>query len=390
MSENIAKAETAAWADARALQPDAAALAAKSNPESSQEPAEKSNSPQNAPPPDKTVSVLGQLRTNRVWQIGAVALIGVAALVFVAWTYFKPPAVPPGLALSNGRIEAERVDIATKFAGRIAEVLVKEGDTVALGQVLARMDTLELAAQIREAEAGVRQAEQQLAQSHAIVAQRESELTLAEQQLGRSASLVDRGYAPREQFETRQSARETAVTAVSSATAQIALTKAMIEAGVAKVDSLKTNLVDSTLVAPRAGRIQYRLALPGEVMQAGGKVLTLLDLGDVYMTIFLPAKDAGRLAMESEARIILDAASQYVLPASVSFVAADAQFTPKYVETKTEREKLMFRVKVQIPRDVLERYATLVKTGVPGIAYVRVIRDTAWPEKLAVKLPDER
>jgi HlyD family secretion protein len=336
---------------------------------------------------EKSVGIVEKLRTNRAWQMGVVALIAIAVMAFAAWTYLKPPEVPLGFALSNGRIEAERVDISTKLPGRIAEVLVREGDTVTLGQVLARMDTLELAAQIREAEAGVRQAEQQLEQSHAVFAQRESELMLAKQQLERSAALVDKGYTPREKFETRQAARETAVTAVSSAKAQIALMKAMIEASIAKVDSLKTNFVDSTLVAPRAGRIQYKLAVQGEVMPAGGKVLTLLDLGDVYMTIFLPAKDVGRLAMGSEARIILDAAPQYVLPATVSFVAADAQFTPKYVETKTEREKLMFRVKAQLPRDVLEAHAVLVKTGIPGVAYVRLTGDAAWPAKLAVKLP---
>ena len=149
----------------------------------------------------------------------------------------------------------------------------------------------------------------------------------------------------------------------------------------------KAVLNDSTLVAPRAGRIQYRLALPGEVLAAGGKVLTLLDLGDVYMTIFLPTKEAGRLSLGSDSRIILDAAPQYVVPANVSFVAADAQFTPKYVETRTEREKLMFRVKVQIPRDVLEHYAALVKTGIPGIAYVRITSDATWPKALTVSLP---
>ena len=248
---------------------------------------------------------------------------------YIAWSALKPSGVPVGFARSNGRIEAERLDIAAKLSGRIKEVLVKEGDAVTLGQVLARMDTAELEAEIRQAQAAVVQTEQQLDQSHAVLAQRKSEPTLAAEQLDRSLALVEKGYTPREKVDQRQSAKETAVTAVSSATSQIALSKAMIEAAVAKVDSLKVNLADRTLVAPRAGRIQYRLALPGEMLAAGGKVLTLLDLGDVDMTIFLPTKDAGRLSLGSEARIILDAASQYVLPASVSFVAADAQFTPK-------------------------------------------------------------
>jgi HlyD family secretion protein len=133
--------------------------------------------------------------------------------------------------------------------------------------------------------------------------------------------------------------------------------------------------------------VQYRLALPGEVLAAGGKVLTLLDLTDVYMTVFLPTSEAGRLAIGAEARIVFDAAPQYVVPASVSFVASEAQFTPKYVETKSEREKLMFRVKVQLSREVLEKYAQWVKTGVTGVAYIRLDPQIEWPAKLAVALP---
>lgn len=334
-------------------------------------------------------AVLAKLQSfNSAFKIaGALALAAIVVGVLVAWSRGASNEVPPGFARSNGRIEAERVDIAAKLPGRLKEVLVKEGDTVTLGQVLARMDTAELEADIRQAEAAVRQSEQQLDQSYALVAQRKSELAFAEQQLERSLALVDKGYSTREQVDQRRAAKDTAIAALNSATSQIALSKATIEAAVARVESLKTNLADSTLRAPRAGRIQYRLALPGEVLGAGGKVLTLLDLTDVYMTIFLPTHDAGRLSLGSESRVILDAAPEYVVPASVSFVAADAQFTPKYVETKTEREKLMFRIKVQIPREVLEKYSPLVKTGIPGVAYVRIDSAAGWPKSLSVSLP---
>ena len=94
--------------------------------------------------------------------------------------------------------------------------------------------------------------------------------------------------------------------------------------------------------------MQYRVAQPGEVLGAGGKVLNIVDLADVYMTFFLPEQAAGRVALGQDVRIILDAAPQYVIPAAVSFVASTAQFTPKTVETASERQKLMFRVKAQI------------------------------------------
>jgi HlyD family secretion protein len=295
--------------------------------------------------------------------------------------------LPEGFAMSNGRLEADRVDVATKLPGRLKEVLVKEGDTVDVGQVLARMDTAELEAQLHEAQASVNQAERQLDQAVALVAQRQSELTFADQELRRTLALVGKGVSSRELEDQRRSARNTAEAVLNSANAQVALAKATIDAAKAKVAQIKVNIDDAMLTAPRTGRIQYRLALPGEVLAAGGKVVTLLDLGEVYMTVFLPTKEAGRLSLGEEARLVFDAAPQYVVPGYISFVAADAQFTPKFVETKDEREKLMFRAKVQVSREVLAAYPGLVKAGVPGVAYVKVSRQAVWPKKLQVKLP---
>ena len=95
----------------------------------------------------------------------------------------------------------------------------------------------------------------------------------------------------------------------------------------------------------------------------------------------------GRLAVGDEARIILDPVPDYVVPAKVSFVAADAQFTPKTVETTDERAKLMFRVKLKIDAQVLQQFYTRVKTGVRGLGFVRTKGDVAWPAELDVKLP---
>jgi len=318
---------------------------------------------------------------------GLVVAALLAGGAYVGWRLINADQLPRGFAKANGRIEAERVDVATKLAGRLEQVLVKEGDTVKKDEVVARMDTAELDAQLADAKATVRQAERQLDQANALLAQRQSELTLAQKEYQRSKKLSEKGFTATETVDQRHSAQATAEAAVNSAHAQIDLSKATIESAKAKVDRIQTFIDDSVLVAPRAGRIQYRLALPGEVLAAGGKVLTLLDVTDVYMTVFLPTSEAGRVAIGAEARIIFDAIPDYVVPASVSFVATEAQFTPKYVETKTEREKLMFRVKVQLPREILEKYSRWVKTGVPGVAYIRLDPDAQWPEFLQPNLP---
>jgi HlyD family secretion protein len=155
----------------------------------------------------------------------------------------------------------------------------------------------------------------------------------------------------------------------------------------AEVDRIQSILDDLTLVSPRLGRVQYQLARAGEVVAAGAPIVTILDLTDVYMTIFLPAADAGRLAVGDEARIILDPVPDYVIPASVSFVAADAQFTPKTVETSDERAKLMFRIKLKIDPQLLQQFVTRVKTGVRGLGFARTKADVEWPPELQVKLP---
>jgi HlyD family secretion protein len=156
------------------------------------------------------------------------------------------------------------------------------------------------------------------------------------------------------------------------------------EATIARID---VELADCELRAPRDGRVQYRVAEPGEVVGGGGKILNLVDLTDVHMTFFLPETVAGKVAIGSEVRIVLDAAPDLVIPAKVSFVASTAQFTPKTVETASERQKLMFRVKAQIDRELLQRHLQQVKTGLPGVAWVRMDPQVPWPAELAVNHP---
>ena len=117
-------------------------------------------------------------------------------------------------------------------------------------------------------------------------------------------------------------------------------------------------------------------------------MINLVDLKDVYMTFFLPTRAVGRVAVGSEARLVLDAFPQYVIPARISFVADAAQFTPKTVETEVEREKLMFRVRAQIPPELLERHLAQVKTGLPGMAHVKLDAEAPWPPQLQVRLPE--
>ena len=314
--------------------------------------------------------------------------IAAAAVVAIAlWWIFSSDELPEGLAMGNGRVEAEQIHVAAIYAGRVSEVLVREGDTVAEGQILARLDASALEAGMARMRAEAAQARSGVFEARAGIARRKAELTLAEREHRRAETLLRQGHTSEEQLDLRQSELEQAQAALEAAKAQYEAAERSVEAAGAEIKRLQVQIDDYVLKAPRDGRVQYRLAEPGEVLASGGRAVTLLDLSDVHMTIFLPSRDAGRLAVGSEARLVLDAAPEFVFPAKVSFVAADAQFTPRSVETKTERDKLMFRVEVKIDPALLRAHEERVKAGLPGVAYVRTGPDAVWPEALAPNPP---
>lgn len=352
---------------------------------------------------------------QRTWIIRggiAAAVIAVAVLVLQA---FGPGKLPEGIISGNGRIEAVEIDVAAKSPGRIYDIVVDEGAFVKAGQVVAHMDTEVLKAQRAEAQAQLAQAQNaiQIAESQvmqrqseraaalAAVRQREAELNAARKRLARSETLASEGATAIQERDDNQAQVEGATAAVEAAKAQLSAVDAAIGTARSQVIGARSNvdvvratiqrveadIRDSDLRAPTDGRVQYRVAQPGEVVGGGGRVLNLVNLSDVYMTFFLPETVAGRVALGTDVRIVLDAAPDYVIPAKVSFVADVAQFTPKTVETVSERQKLMFRVKAGIDRELLDRHITLVKTGLPGMAYVRVNPRTEWPAKLAVNVP---
>jgi HlyD family secretion protein len=318
-----------------------------------------------------------------------VAAAVVVAAVVGGWYWWQQhqSRLPEHVAAGNGRIEAEEIHVATKNGGRVVEVAVDEGDLVERGQVLARMDTAELDASLARAEAEVARAHESVAAARATVVQRESELIFAEQELRRALLLLERGNVAQQRVDQMQSQRDAAHAALDAAKAQLTSAERAVDAAEAEARRIRTQIDDAVLVAPEGGRVLYRLAEPGEVLGAGGRVVTLLNLTDVHMTIFLPTAEAGRVLIGNEARIVLDAYPQYVIPARVTFVSPEAQFTPREVETRSERDKLMFRVKVSVPAELLLQHLDKVRTGLPGEAYVLLGTATEWPERLAVKLP---
>ena len=213
--------------------------------------------------------------------------------------------MPAGIVKAEGRIEATQVDVSTKYAGEVVDVAVQEGDRVAAGQVIARLRSPELEAQFRAAQSDLRSAREAQAQD-------------------------------------------------------------AIKAAEAKVEQIKLMISELTLVCPATERSSISWRVRGDSVAAGAPIVTLIDLADAHMTVFLRAADAGKLAFGDEARLILDAAPDYVVPAAVSFVASVSQVAPKAVEAKDDLVKLMLRVDLKIDPKVVETYYGKVETGLRG------------------------
>ncbi|MBC7156389.1 MAG: biotin/lipoyl-binding protein, partial [Rhodobacteraceae bacterium] len=275
------------------------------------------------------------------------AIVVIAAVAgFLFWQGNGNGDVPEGFARGNGRVEAVEIDVAAKLPGRIEAILVREGELVEAGQPLVELDTRQLKANRHQLEAELRRAEisvenarlmiqqrqAEVRAAEAVLAQQQSALDAAQRQFERSKSLAGSSISSERQLDIDRSNALGAEAAVASAEARLAAARigvsaaeaavvgaeAAVAAATAAIEAIDVEIEDSTLKAPRAGRVQYIVAQAGEVVGAGGRVVNMIDLNDVYMTFFLQTAAVGRAGLGTEVRLILDAAPDIVVPAEVS------------------------------------------------------------------------
>jgi HlyD family secretion protein len=330
------------------------------------------------------VPVPKRLKDRRWWLRAALALAVLASGAGGGYYWWQRlhPALPPGIVFGNGRLEADEINIDTKYAARIFDILADEGDLVKAGQVVARMDTRDLQASLNKSEASVRQARRAVDEANANVVQQQTQVVLAKQEFDRAVTLLKKGFQTQEVVDQRQQQLDGANAGLLAANARVTEAEHALEAATHDVELYNVEINDDTLVAPVNGRIQYRIANVGEVLPAGGHVFAMLDTSYVYMDLYLPTDSAGKVRYGADARIVVDAYPKIAIPAKVLFIATQAQFTPKTVETQTEREKLMFRVRVRIDADWLRGRTDAVSSGLPGVAYVLTDPATKWPDRL--------
>ena len=308
------------------------------------------------------------------------AAIPVVVLVLAAvggwwWWRSRAEAAPASRLLASGTVEATEARLGFEAGGRLLAVAPQEGDTVAAGSDLARLDDAELvarrdqaaaqvaaaAARLAELQAGARPEE--IAQAAAEHAAGRERLADAERDLERTRTLVAGGAAPREALDKAQTAHDVAAQRLRQAGEQLALLRhgarveqiaaqrAVVEQARAAVAASEVALGRTTLRAPFAGLVSVRHREPGEVVGPGAPVLTLLRRDDRWVRIYIPEDRLGAVPLGAEALLRSDSYPRRTYRGRLTFLASEAEFTPKNVQTPEERVRLVYAAKVRIVED---------------------------------------
>lgn len=296
-------------------------------------------------------------KSKLVWAGLGLALAG--AVAYGVWQS-RDRGLPDGLIQANGRLEGDSVLVAAKYPGRLAEVRVREGDVVSSGQLLARLSSDELSARLAAARAALAAAQAQQQRASAVAAQ-------ADKDAARFADLLARGSVDRMHAEQMQ-------LAAVSARSQRTQAAEQIHQAAAAVAETSAVLQELQLKAPSGGMVSTRLREPGEMLAAGGAVVEIVDLNRLYLKVYVPENQIGKVRLGLPAQIYTDAFPQQAFAATVSHIAARAEFTPKEVQTPDERVKLVYAVKLALANNPAWR----LTPGLPADAVIRWKDGVAW------------
>jgi HlyD family secretion protein len=296
-----------------------------------------------------------------------------------------------GVISASGTIEAVDVNVASKVSGQLQSLLVDEGTKVKPGDTLAVVDHASLDIQLRQAEAGVDLARAQLVllrngarrediqQAEEALKQAQASLKVAADDARRMGELARTGSVTPKQKEDAD-ARLTVAQAQESAAREalakirrlarpeeIQAAEARLAQAVAAADLLRKTIADCTITAPAGGVVTHKAVEAGELVAPGSTVVTLSELDSVYVMIYVTEKEMGRVRLGDSAEVKIDAFPNRVFSGKVTYISPEAEFTPKNVQTKEDRVKLVFGVKVEI-----ENKDGLLKPGLPADAAIRV------------------
>jgi HlyD family secretion protein len=302
-------------------------------------------------------------------------VLAAAAAAAGYWFWYRPAPVPAHVLIASGTVEATEAQLGFTAPGRIEAIHVREGDRLQSGTELARLDRTELEARRAQAVAQLAVARAQLvelergsrpeevAQGQAAVDVRRETLLDAERDLDRTQRLFDGGAVPRETLDKAAMRVEIARSQLRQAEEQLRLLeqgprreridaqRAQVAQAQAAIQAVDATLANTVIAAPWDATVTVRHREPGEIVAPGAAVLTLMNADDRWVRIYVPGDRIGAVRLGMHASITSDTYPDKAYPGEVVFIASQAEFTPKSVQTTEERVRLVYAVKVRIETD---------------------------------------
>lgn len=278
----------------------------------------------------------------------------------------------------NGRIEGREIAVSTKFAGKLLEIKVDEGDEVKKGQLLAEIDSRSMAANIESQKAKSDEILKQVAATDAEIKATRSDINFFRKEVARTKTLIKQNFSSQLELDKNVNYLDKSEAKLISLEANKKALQASHKALLSSIKSQEIDLNDMKIYSPSDGVILYKLVEDGEILGNGGKLFIMYNPDDLYMTVYMPSEKAGQVKLGENAIIKLDAYKDKTFPAKVTFVAENAEFTPKEVETQEERQKLVFRVKLTLDSNKSRE----AKPGMPGDGYIKLDSSKSWPAGL--------
>ena len=257
----------------------------------------------------------------------------------------------------SGILEAREVQVSSKAAGQVTQIAVREGDTVNEGQLIARLDMEKAEIQRKQALAGLQELRLNLTNARRAVSLAKDALDNVDKKHERFSALLAEGSVTQQQFDDLDTALKAAQTQYENAKTTLLSLNAKEEQVLAQIELLDSQIRDGDIIAPVSGTVIERYVERGEVTRPGGPIVSIADLQNMWLKIYLKEESLGKIHLGSSATVTTASAT---LAGRVTWISPKAEFTPKNVQTKEARADLVYAVKIEI-----ENRKGLLKIGMP-------------------------
>lgn len=307
-----------------------------------------------------------------------VIAIAVVSHLVTNWRYIT---MGSNIERSNGRMEAESYDVSAMYPGRLEKLYVKEGDLVKKDEPMALISSTDQKNQLLIAENQATGLQSKLRQIEAKAEAARSKLELSKLQYTNAVSLSKQNLISPTELKMKKIQLDADKALLAEAQAGVDEVRNGIKEADLQITRLKDVIGEFELLSPANGKVEQSILDEGSIVPQGGRVFTVTREDEYHINVFYPTNVASQLKVGDEARVMVDGIDK-VFPATVDFVDNKTQFTPKFVETKNERAKFMFKVKVKIDPKVVAAYEGILKSGIPADAYVNVDPSKGFPSFL--------